>query len=126
VKIIALSPDGQVLASASGANTVQLWEVKTGTLQQTLEGHTKRVEAIAFSPDGRVLASTSCDRTVRLWDARTGALQQMLEFCSKKADNNLRHVWAKRVGAVAFSSNGQILAFTSQYDAVQLWVRTTV
>lgn len=126
MKAIAFSPDEQVLASASGTNTVQLWEVKTGTLQQTLGDHTKRVKAIAFSPDGRVLASTSCDSTVRLWDARTGALQQMLEFCPKMADNNMRHVWAKKVGAVAFSPNGQVLAFTSQYDAVQLWVRTTI
>jgi WD40 repeat protein len=31
--------DWRLLASASGDNTVRLWDTATGALQQTLEGH---------------------------------------------------------------------------------------
>ena len=41
VVCVQYSPDGSVLASASGDNTCKLWDSTTGQLLQTLEGHTK-------------------------------------------------------------------------------------
>ena len=72
---IAISPDGDSLASGSDDHVVRLWDVASGILKQTLEGHTDSVESVAFSPDGHTLATVSSDRTARLWDVASGTPQ---------------------------------------------------
>ena len=64
---VAFSPDGKILASASGDGTVMLWYVHTGTHLLTLKGHLRSVTSVVFSPDGKTLASAS-DGIVFLWD----------------------------------------------------------
>jgi hypothetical protein len=43
------------VASASGNNTVRLWDSATGASLQTLEGHSGEIWAVAFSSDGQYL-----------------------------------------------------------------------
>ncbi len=69
VNSVAFSPDGATLASASGDDTIRLWDVATGQPRtDPLRGHTDSVVSVAFSPDGATLASASGDDTIRLWD----------------------------------------------------------
>ncbi len=63
VNAVAYSPNGRILASASGDRTVKIWEVATGKVLRVLAGHANGVNAVAFSPDGQTLASGSDDRT---------------------------------------------------------------
>ena len=91
VRSLCFTPDGIILASGSGCqisklfgmsehddDTVRLWNVSTGTMLQTLTGHTSEVTSVSFNLDGHLLASGSEDETVRLWDVNTGQLRKIL------------------------------------------------
>jgi WD40 repeat protein len=65
VNSVAFSPDGLTLASGSMDNTIKLWDVATGELKTTIEGHTDSVNSVAFSPNGLTLASG--DNKNKLW-----------------------------------------------------------
>jgi small GTP-binding protein len=67
---LAWSPDGQILASATVEYSIRIWNIKTGAIISTVEGHTNPVTSISFSHDGRILASKS-DDSVRLWRCDT-------------------------------------------------------
>ena len=51
---------------------MRVWDVATGAVVMTLEGHTDWVQSVSWSPDGMRLASGSDDKTVRVWDFMGG------------------------------------------------------
>jgi WD40 repeat protein len=65
--VVAYSPDGKLIATASSDATVRMWESGTGKCARTLEGHGGAVSAVAFSPADRALATASTDETARIW-----------------------------------------------------------
>lgn len=71
------NPDQKVLA-VGGMKTAQLWDIETGKVLHTLEGHSFSVLSLAFSADGKLLASGSGiygrEGQIKLWDVATGRL----------------------------------------------------
>ena len=85
---------------------------------QTLEGHSQIVNTAIYSPDSKMVASN--DGTVKLWDPITGDSRCTL-------GENLRNKMRGQIygiKAVAFSPDGQLLAFAS-HKIVKLWNSTT-
>ena len=69
VHACAFSPDGHFIVSASGDETLRVWDAATGQSLRTLQGHTGPVSSCAFSPDGHFIFSAGEDRIVQLWDS---------------------------------------------------------
>lgn len=107
VTSVAFSPDGEMLAS--GDAHVQLWRVADGVPLRTLRGSgATQVTSVAFSPDGETLASCAEDKTVHLWRIADGVLLRTIKGHA---------FWVK---SVAFSPNGQYLAFADG-RTVRIW-----
>lgn len=152
---IALSQDGQQLASGSADRTIKLWNPHTGKCVHTLHGHESWVWAVAFSPNSKMVASASYDHTIRLWDAESSECIQILQghpssvlaiafnadstqLVSGGYDQMIKRwdintgkciqTWqahTDRVWAVAFSPNNQCLATGGDDQTVKLWDLST-
>ncbi|MBO6775969.1 MAG: c-type cytochrome [Marinibacterium sp.] len=72
---ITVSPDGQLVATASWDGSIGIWSATwdgTNGTSQFLTGHDQAVNTVAFSTDGSRLYSGSADGTIRLWDLQSG------------------------------------------------------
>ncbi|KAF3910663.1 hypothetical protein ABW21_db0206179 [Orbilia brochopaga] len=108
---VAFSPDGKLVASGDRVGTIVLWTSNggfiksfgsqyTGHIDETLQvpfPQYAQITALEFSPNGKLIASASDDGGIKLW-SDAGALQEFLIGQSRS------------VHALAFSSNGRLLA----------------
>ncbi|KAJ7828348.1 WD40-repeat-containing domain protein [Mycena olivaceomarginata] len=106
---VAFSSDGTHLATGLANNQIHLWNIETGDLEQTLEGHSHLVSSVAFSLDGAHIASGSYDNTVRIWNVATGDTEWKLVGHSSRANS------------VAFSPDGAHIASGSDDHTVRIW-----
>jgi WD40 repeat protein/energy-coupling factor transporter ATP-binding protein EcfA2 len=65
---LAWSADGSILATASDDEVVQLWDMESRTLTETLTPQPGGAAGAAFLSDGATIATTGRQGSVRLWD----------------------------------------------------------
>ena len=104
--LIAFSPNGQSLVSASGIHAV-LWDLKTGR-QVELRTYEAPIGFVAISPDGRTLVTHSEPGAISLWNAATG---QSRATCLLESD----------LSALRFSPDGRWMASAENNGVIMLW-----
>jgi len=96
--ILRLSPNGQLLATASADKQVRLWNFATGQLIRPLDAQPDAITALNFHPGSVILATGGQDKIVRTTDLNTGKL--ILAFAPQSGS----------ITAVVFSPNGQLIS----------------
>ena len=72
VLCVALSGDGKRLAAGGTDRLARVWDVATGKLVATADGHTDWVTGVAFTADGTRLVTASRDKTAKVFDPALG------------------------------------------------------
>ena len=107
---VALSPDGQQIASTAGAEAdARIWDAVTGRPRLSLRGHKGEVLCLTFSPDGTRMVTGSWDRTAKLWDTSNG--QELLTLKGHQ----------DAVTCAAFSRDGSRLVTASRDGTLKIW-----
>ncbi|MEG4874341.1 WD40 repeat domain-containing protein [Microcoleus sp. AT3-A2] len=86
IEALAMSPDGSMLISGSCDNTIKIWDLRTGQLMRTLEGHKSILTCITLSPDGQTLVSSSWDTTFKIWEFHTGEVKHSCQIFDSGAE----------------------------------------
>ncbi len=112
--LVALSPNGKLLATTSATNghaAILVRDLSSGKLLQTLLGHSGPVVSLAFSNDNTKIASGSVDMTARVWDLASPKFPEIARFPGHTAP----------VTAIAFHSDAQQVLSGSADNSVKLW-----
>jgi WD40 repeat protein len=123
---VAFSPNGHILAGGTGgpsSGQILLWDVtnpaRPHPVGPALSGPTTFINAVAFSPDGHTLAGASGQPTltpgaIQLWNVTDPAKPTVI---GQPLNDN-----GSSVGAVAFSTDGRILAAgDGDLACIDLW-----
>lgn len=107
---IAVSPDGQTLATGSYDRDVILWDLSSGQPSRTLTGHNGAIFDVAFDPKGQLVATASGDETVKVWSVETG---ERLDTMPQPEGE---------VYAVTFTPNGRHVFAASADNRIRKWL----
>jgi WD40 repeat protein/transcriptional regulator with XRE-family HTH domain len=150
---LAFHPRRDQFVSSSSDGETKVWNSLTGELIHTVHGHGRTMATARFNQDASLLAACGYDGVVRLWEPRTGREVTRLKSREPMTDalftpqfpvlatvdtSGKAHLWnesgeylrelyaeTKRIWAVGFSPDGDILATANDDNSVKLWYRTT-
>lgn len=103
------SPDGEMLASGSQDDTIEIHFKDENKSPLELRGHTASIREVLFNVTGDILASCSDDKTIKIWDVDNGS-----EISTLKG-----HIGA--VNSIEFTADGSGIYSASDDKTVKLW-----
>jgi WD40 repeat protein len=108
---MAVSSDGQWLATSDTQGEICLWRLNAGELVARWEAHAGSVRCLTFLPDSQILASGGDDQLLKLWSVPTGQACGMVH-------NPEGTVWA-----IAAHPDGRTIMLTD--GSIKVWQRHT-
>ncbi|MDY7055255.1 nSTAND1 domain-containing NTPase [Limnospira fusiformis] len=108
---VAVSPDGNLIATASNDHTAKVWRIDGLWLQDL--PHQNSVTSISFSEDSKFLGTTTADNqvTIWVWDEQQEKFQYLHNLVGHEA----------LVTRVKFSPQGDLIATSSNDNTIRLW-----
>lgn len=111
VSALAVSKDGQLIASGDQNGEVIAWDANIGvSLSKTIPAHVyKSVTSLDFCPDGSMLATAGANGQIKLFSTKTW----------NSESENLHHLRSVRSGCiicVRYSPSGELLAIATSGD----------
>ena len=97
---LSFTADGSLLASAAADKFARVFDVKTGKLVRSFEGHTNHVLGVAWNRTGRTLATSGADEVIKVWSLESGQQIRTIPGFTKQA-TSLRYVGFDASFAVA-------------------------
>jgi WD40 repeat protein len=107
-RIVRFSPKGHRLAIVRGS-VVEVWNVKDGSREAVLSGHSDSILNVAFNDDGNQVITAGTDATARVWEVLDGEALLYLRG----------HAGA--VFDARFSPDGKQAVTTGADGTVRLW-----
>ncbi|KIK32608.1 hypothetical protein CY34DRAFT_814180 [Suillus luteus UH-Slu-Lm8-n1] len=103
---LAISRDGQIIASGGIGGGIIAWHGETGEslTSKPIKAYSNQITSLDFSPDGMVLATGSWDYTVKFWCTKTWRMQGKPIKCG-----GVRQ-------CVRYSPSGELLAIATFKD----------
>jgi hypothetical protein len=109
VTACAVTPDSRCVIAAYSDHSLKAWDIESGRLLRTMNGHRGVVESCAVTPDGQRVVSASADATLKVWDLKLGALLATLEG------------HAGSVESCAVSPDGRWVVSASADTTLKIW-----
>lgn len=112
---LALTADGNHLATTSYEGPLEIWNIKTGRVEHTVDD-SRSLRGVAFSPRDDFLAAGGYGNTFTIWKLDStldlgGRHEQTIPKVGQKSD----------VGVVAFSPDGKVLLTGHMDSSITLW-----
>lgn len=116
VDIVAISPNGEFIASGDGLGHIKLWSVQSGKCIHEFSAHSFWVSSLAFTGDGKYLISCSRDMRIRIWDINNFSLYkekilQVTKLKSVDSNNGILYPHLK----LAISAKNDYIAIGIEY-----------
>ena len=109
INCLAVSQNGQFVASGSNDRTVKIWDLSTGKLLKTLQGHNFEINNVKFDPSSKYLMSHNFAET-KVWDILNGT-----ELTTVFQDSVFD------ISSVAFSPDGNLMAVGTFQGWIKIW-----
>jgi WD40 repeat protein len=111
ITCLAISPDNTILVGGSWKK-IWVWNLQTGEIIRSIDGHSHWVLSVAISPGGSILVSGGADKTIKVWNLKTGQVIRTLNGHSS---------W---ITAVAIAAHGKIVSGSAD-KTIKIWELNT-
>ncbi len=116
LKVVAFS-DERLCTLLPQILGVQVWDLKTGDLLRTIEGHSRRIRSVAVHSG--MIVSGSYDNTVKCWNTADGSNVRVLDVAA-----SARGVALDATTIVAGLSDGTVLIYQRATGSVVIKLMT--